>query len=59
MYIKKILQYFVLEFVIISVVGLLGYWILQMPVNLPQITLTATISGAIIAFAMITFRKNS
>ena len=55
---KKFLQYFVFEFVIISAVGLLGYWILQMPVNLPQITLTATISGAIIAFAMLTLRKN-
>ena len=55
---KRFLQYFILEFVIISAVGLLGYWILQMPVNLPQITLTATVSGAIIAFAMVTFRKN-
>jgi hypothetical protein len=56
---KKFLQYFVLEFVIISAVGLLGYWILRIPVNLPQITLTATVSGAIIAFAMVTLRKNS
>ena len=55
---KRFLQYFILEFVIISAVGLLGYWILRMPINLPQITLTATVSGAIIAFAMVTLRKN-
>jgi len=55
---KKFLQYFVLEFVIISVVGLIGYWILRVPINLPQITLTATVSGAIIAFAMVALWKN-
>jgi len=55
---KRFLQYFILEFVIISAVGLLGYWILRMPINLPQITLTATVSGAIIAFAMVTLRNN-
>ena len=56
---KKFLQYFVLEFVIISAVGLLGYWILKMPINLPQITLTATVSGAIIAYAMLAFQKRN
>lgn len=55
---KKFLQYFALEFVIISIIGLLGYWILQIPINLPQITFTATIAGAVIAFAMVTLRKN-
>lgn len=56
---KKFLQYFVLEFVIISAVGLLGYWILQMPINLPQITLTATVSGAIIAYGMLALQKRN
>jgi len=56
---KKFLQYFVLEFVIISAVGLLGYWILQMPINLSQITLTATVSGAIIAYAMLALQKRN
>ncbi|MFZ2149761.1 MAG: hypothetical protein WAV15_01205 [Minisyncoccia bacterium] len=44
---------------IISAVGLLGYWILQMPINLPQITLTATVSGAIIAYGMLALQKRN
>ena len=56
---KRFLYYFILEFVIITAVGLAGYWILRIPVNLPQITLTAAVSGAIIAYAMLTREKRN
>ena len=56
---KKFLQYFVLEFVIIFIVGSAGYWILQVPLNLNQIVLSSTISGAIIAFALQALQKRN
>ncbi|MDO8729295.1 MAG: hypothetical protein Q7K26_05440 [bacterium] len=54
---KKFLQYFVLEFIIIFIVGSLGYWILQVPFNLSQILFSSIVSGAIIAFALGRFQK--
>ena len=56
---KKFLLYFVLEFIIIFVVGSLGYWIVQVPLNLNQIVFSATVSGAIIAFALQTLQKRN
>jgi hypothetical protein len=55
---KKFLQYFVLEFIIIFVIGSIGYWVLSVPYNLPQILFSSVVSGAIIAFALWT-QKNS
>jgi hypothetical protein len=54
---KKFLQYFVLEFVIIFIVGLAGYWILDVPFNLLQILFSSIAAGAIIAFAMLSLQK--
>lgn len=54
---KKFLQYSVLEFVIIFVIGSLGGWILQVPLDLNQIVFTSAIAGAIIAFAMQALQK--
>ena len=49
---KRFVQYFVLEFIIIFAIGSLGYWILKVPFNFNQIIFTSVIAGAIIAFAM-------
>lgn len=54
---KKFLQYFVLEFIIIFVIGSIGYWILNVPYNLSQILFSSVVSGAIIAFALQTLQK--
>jgi len=55
---KKFLQYFVLEFAIIFIVGLIGYRILNVPYNwLPLLSVSA-VSGAVIAFAMWSLKKN-
>ena len=54
---KKFLQYFVLEFIIIFVVGLIGYWILDVPFNLLQTFFSSIVAGAIIAFAMLSLPK--
>ena len=56
---KKFLQYFILEFIIIFVIGATGYWILQIPLDIPQILFTSAISGAVIAFAMQSLQKRN
>lgn len=56
---KKFLQYFVLEFIIIFIIGSIGYWILQVPLNLNQIVFSSTVSGAIIAFAIQALQKRN
>ena len=56
---KKFLQYFVLEFIIIFIVSSLGYWVLSVPFNLSQILLSSITSGAIIAFALQTLQKRN
>ncbi len=48
---KQFLLYFVLEFIIIFVVGSAGYLVLQVPLNLPQILISSITAGAVIAFA--------
>jgi len=54
---KKFLQYFVLEFIIIFMVGSMGYWVLKVPFNFSQTLLTSIVSGTIIAFAMLVLQK--
>ncbi len=49
---KKILQYFVLEFIIIFIIGSIGYWVLNVPYNASQILFSSVTAGAIIAFAL-------
>lgn len=56
---KKFLQYFILEFTIIFVVGLIGYWILGRPFDINQILFVSLVSGAIIAYAMLTLQKRN
>ena len=56
---KKFLQYFVLEFIIIFVVGSIGYWILGTPFDINQLLFISMVSGAIIAAAMATFYKHN
>jgi len=56
---KKFLQYFVLEFIIIFVVGSIGYWILGTPFDINQLLFISMVSGAIIAAAMATFYKRN
>jgi len=54
---RKFIQYFVLEFIIIFVVGLLGYRILGTPLDINQIIFVSLVSGAIIAYAMLALQK--
>ena len=56
---KKFLQYFVFEFIIIFVVGSIGYWILGKPFDSNQLLFVSMVSGAIIAAAMATFYKRN
>ena len=56
---KKFLQYFVLEFIIIFVVGLIGYWILGASFDINQILFVSLVSGAIIAYAMLILQKRN
>ena len=56
---KKFLQYFTLEFIIIFFVGLMGYWILDTPFDVNQILFVSLVSGAIIAYAMLVLQKRS
>lgn len=56
---KKFLQYFVLEFTIIFIIGSVGYWILKVPLNISQILFTSAVSGAVIAFAMQALSKRT
>ncbi|MDO8557565.1 MAG: hypothetical protein Q7S09_00015 [bacterium] len=55
---KKFLQYFVLEFIIIFVIGSMGYWVLSVPYNMSHILFSSVVSGAIIAFALWAQKKN-
>ena len=57
--IKKFLQYFVLEFIIIFVVGSIGYRILGTHFDINQLLFISLVSGAIIAAAMTTFYKRN
>jgi hypothetical protein len=50
---KKFLQLFILEFIIVFIVGLGGYWVLKIPFNFLQILITSIVSGAIIALAIL------
>jgi hypothetical protein len=54
---KKFLQYFAIEFVIIFVVGLIGYWVLNVPYNWSQLLFVSVVSGAVIAFALWSQKK--
>lgn len=54
---KRFLQYFVLEVIIIFVIGSIGYRILSVPYNWFQIIFSSVVSGAIIAYAMLTVQK--
>lgn len=54
---KKFLQYFVLEFAIIFIIGSAGYWALKVPYNLFQVLFSSVVSGAIIAYAMHALQK--
>ncbi len=56
---KKFLQYFVLEFIIIFIVGLTGYRMLGKPFDINQLLFISLVSGAIIAAAMATFYKRN
>lgn len=56
---KKFLQYFVLEFAIIFVIGSIGYWILGTPFDTNQILFVSLVSGAIIAYAILTLQKRN
>ena len=56
---KKFLQYFVLEFIIIFVVGSIGYVILGTHFDINQLIFISLVSGAIIAVAMATFFKRN
>ena len=56
---KKFLQYFVLEFIIIFVIGSIGYWILGTPFDINQILFVSLVSGVIIAYAMLTLQKRN
>ena len=54
---KKFLQYFLLEFVIIFVIGSMGYWVLGTPFDANQVIFVSLVSGAIIAYAMLALQK--
>jgi hypothetical protein len=54
---KKFLQYFFLEFIIIFIVGSIGYWILRVPFDFQQILFSSIVSGAVIALALETLQK--
>lgn len=54
---KKFLQYFVLEFIIIFVIGSIGYRVLGTPFNLNQTLFVSFVSGVIISYAMLTLQK--
>jgi len=56
---KKFLQYFILEFVIIFIVGSIGYWILGASFDVNQILFVSLVSGAIIAYAMLALQKRN
>jgi hypothetical protein len=56
---KKFLQYFALEIIIIFVIGSIGYWILGSPFDINQILFVSLVSGAIIAYAMLTLQKRN
>ncbi|MDD2753790.1 MAG: hypothetical protein PHT44_04245 [Candidatus Portnoybacteria bacterium] len=56
---KKFLQYFVIEFIIIFAVGSTGYWILGAPFDVNQILFVSLVSGAIIAYAMLALQKHN
>ena len=56
---KKFLRYFVLEFTIIFVVGSFGYWILGAPFDVNQTLFVSLVSGAIIAYAMLTLQNHN
>jgi len=56
---KKFLKYFALEFVIIFVVGLMGYWILGTTFDINQTLFISLVSGAIIAYAMLALQKRN
>jgi len=58
-YMKKFLQYFVLEFVIIFVIGSIGYWILGVSFDINQILFVSLVSGVIIAYAMLALQKRN
>jgi len=56
---KKFLQYFILEFIIIFIIGSIGYWILRAPFDINQILFVSLVSGAIIAYAMLELQKRN
>lgn len=56
---KKFLPYFVLEFTIIFIVGSIGYWTLGAPFDMNQILFVSLVSGAIIAYAILTLQKRN
>lgn len=56
---KKFLQYFILEFIIIFVIGSIGYWILGSPFDINQILFVSLVSGAIISYAMLALQKRN
>ena len=58
-YMKKFLQYFVLELVIIFVIGSIGYWILGVSFDINQILFVSLVSGVIIAYAMLALQKRN
>jgi len=53
----RFLKYFVLEFAIIFIVGAGGYRLLNVPLNIPALSISAAVSGAIIAFAFVKTNK--
>ena len=56
---KNFLKYFVLEFIIIFVIGSIGYWILKKPFDVNQTIFVSLVSGIIIAYAMLTLQKHN
>ena len=50
---KQFLKFFVLEFVIIFVIGSLGYWFFEVPFNLNQQLLSSATAAAVLAYALV------
>ena len=49
----QFLKFFVLEFVIIFIIGALGYWVFKVPFNLNQQILSSATAAAVIAYALV------
>ncbi len=56
---NRFLKFFVLEFVIIFIIGSLGYWIFKVPFNLNQQLLSSATAAAVIAYALVWSQNRS